>query len=100
MKFIWSGILKTNLKVLLNRLGYHQFYDRRSRSLSYIRRLGGQQYPRFHLYMDEAGSNYIFKLHLDEKRPSYGVGPRHSGQYDSPLVKTELERIHQYFQDL
>jgi len=100
MKFSVSGELKMNLKVLMNRLGYHQQYDRRSGKTSYIKRLGGLYYPRFHVYINQAVKQISFNVHLDEKKPSYGVGHRHSGQYNSELVKKEVDRIRLFLNKL
>ncbi len=79
----------------MKRLGYHAFQDRRSGTTSFIRRLRSGQYPRFHVYVDD-GDEVVFNVHYDEKKPSYGRGPRHSGQYDTPLVQQETERIKSY----
>ena len=97
MKFFLEKKINQNIKVLMNRVGYHQHCDRRNNKVSYIRRLGSLNYPRFHVYIDQHGERTSFNLHLDEKKPSYGVGHRHSGQYNTEFVKKELIRIQSYF---
>ncbi|MCH7492991.1 hypothetical protein IID19_05420 [Patescibacteria group bacterium] len=96
MKILVSGNLNINEKVLLNRLGYHLHRDRHSNQISYIKRLGGQQYPRWHIYVNNNGSEIIFNLHLDEKKPSYEGSPRHSGQYSGEVVANEANRINDF----
>lgn len=93
MKLAINGVVKINITVLMNRAGYHHHLDRRSRQSSYVRRLGNLLYPRFHLYINQETKQIILKLHLDEKKPSYQGSNRHSGQYDSDLVKEELKRV-------
>lgn len=93
MKFIWKGNLTQNFKVFINRAGYHQQMDRSNGQVSYIRRLRGLFYPRFHLYIDQEEGMIMFKLHLDEKKASYKGSNRHSGQYEGVLVEKEMHRI-------
>ncbi len=63
---------------------------------SYTRRLSGNFYPRFHLYLEEKEGQLIFNLHLDQKQPSYQGSHAHSGEYDGELVEQEGERIKSY----
>jgi len=93
MKFIWNQPLKQNLKVFLNRLGYHEHLDRRAKEGSFVRRLGSGQYPRLHLYVELDDRRVIFKLHLDEKKASYAGINRHSGQYEGKILEDEMHRI-------
>ncbi len=81
-----------NMKVWLGRLGYHE-HRGRTGDISYVRRLGGLAYPRFHLYLDQTHDGLALKLHLDEKQPSYVGHTAHSGQYDGELVQAEMARI-------
>ncbi|MFA6098594.1 MAG: hypothetical protein WCV50_02375 [Patescibacteria group bacterium] len=94
--YINKAELKDNLKVLLNRLGYHQNVDRQSGQASFARRLGGYLYPRFHVYINENQEQYEINVHFDEKKASYAGTSRHSGQYDSELVQAEAQRIQNY----
>jgi len=89
-----------NIKVFFNRLGYHQFYDNKTNQVSYIRRLSGLDYPRFHVYIKEKDKGVQFNLHFDEKKPSYEGSHAHSGEYEGPLVQAELERIRNYMESL
>ncbi len=94
MKFsIPKDKIRYNTRVMMNRLGYHQHLDRQARQASFIKRLGGLHYPRFHVYLSEDSDAVNFNIHLDEKKPSYGSTPRHSGQYEGDLVEQEAQRI-------
>lgn len=80
-----------NIRVLMQRAGYATHMGRGG--LSYTRRLGGGNYPRFHVYSAEAGEVIEIDIHLDQKQPSYEGFHAHAGEYDGPLVERELERI-------
>lgn len=92
MKFFLEKPPAQNLKVLMNRLGYHQRADRQGQ-ISYVKRFSGYDYPRFHLYINQSGDRFELNLHLDEKKASYAGQPRHVGDYGSQLVASELGRI-------
>jgi len=92
VKYVHTQALRLNLKVLLNRLGYH-LRSGTNTKFEYIRRLGRLSYPRFHCYISLEDSKIVFNLHLDEKQPSYQGHKAHSGQYDSEIVQRELQRI-------
>ena len=85
----------SNIKVFMNRLGYHQFFDRNSNQVSYMRRLRQLDYPRFHVYIEQKADGWQLNLHLDAKKPSYQGYHAHSGEYEGPLVEEEFERIRQ-----
>lgn len=89
-----------NIKVLMNRLGYYQHFDRNTNQVSYIRRFGRLDYPRFHIYIDQRNNSLSFNLHLDEKKPSYQGYHAHSGEYEGDVVQAEAERIKGYLQNL
>ena len=84
---IQKSDLKENLYSFLRKCGYKPFYN------SYIKILSSSGYPRFHLYINEEEKQYIFNLHLDQKKPSYGKEAAHSGEYDGEVVEEEGERI-------
>ncbi len=77
----------------LRQAGYHALEDRRSQSLSFVRRLGGGFYPRYHIYLQNTDDRVIFNLHLDQKKASYEGQKAHSGEYDGDLVKEEAMRL-------
>ncbi len=91
---------------LIKRCGYAELRTKRGQ-VSYVRRLRGYQYPRFHIYCERSeqqGSersegSYIekgcFNLHLDQKAPIYKGVTAHSGEYDGEVVEKEAIRIKQ-----
>lgn len=85
------------LLVILRRAGYSEFRDPRTGETSYVRRLGANFYPRFHLYAQEEGTTLRLNLHLDQKQPSYQGFTKHAGEYDGPTVEAEAERITAFF---
>lgn len=78
------------------RFGYHHLYDQRSGKDSYSKRLYREHYPRFHVYLKEAGEQLTFSMHLDQKQASYEGHHRHSGEYDGPLVEQEIANLKQF----
>lgn len=74
-------------------LGYTIIDTKENQEYNLVRRLTGQNYPRFHLYVKQQGFDYIFSLHLDQKKPSYSGTHAHSGEYFGPLVENEADRI-------
>lgn len=100
MKFIVEKVLPLNELVLMNRLGYHVHTNRYDATTSYVKRLRGLPYPRFHVYLTKEGDRLIVALHLDEKQPSYAGTARHAGQYDSEVVRQEAARIQLFISQL
>jgi hypothetical protein len=82
-------------RVMMQRAGYAEFRDPRTGEISYIRRLGTQFYPRFHVYFEEQANGLRVSLHLDQKKVSYEGVKKHNGEYNGPTVETEMERIAQ-----
>lgn len=85
--YIDKKSLGENLYSFLRKCGYAPFHD------SYVKLLLSGGYPRFHLYAQKTEEQYIFNLHLDQKRPSYGKETAHSGEYGGDVVEKEAERI-------
>lgn len=88
-----------NLRQFLQRCGYATHFDPTSNRLSFVRRVQGSEYPRYHLYVnqDVRGQSY-FNIHLDQKFASYRNAPAHNAEYDSPLVTREGDRLYQLLQ--
>src|SRR4030042_552414 len=61
--------------------------------MSFIKRVGIDEYPHYHIYVKDLGEEISLNLHLDQKKPSYEGAPRHSGEYEGELVEKEMERI-------
>jgi len=69
--------------------------DNNGEQINMVRKLAGQNYPRFHIYVKQNGQDFVFSLHLDQKKPSYEGSHAHSGEYFGPLVENEADRIKQ-----
>lgn len=88
-----SGRFLDTPLTLLRRCGYAP-YRSRDGSESFIKRLRGTLYPRFHLYVHAADAERLaFNLHLDAKQPSYEGSRAHGGEYDGEVVEEEAARI-------
>jgi len=92
----------SNITLFMRRLGYHSDRRQKPGNLSFSKRIGSYDYPKFHVYINninkEAGrhrtsTNFSLNLHIDMKKPSYKGSSAHSGEYDSDLVKQEAMRI-------
>lgn len=82
-------------EIFLRHAGYGFIYDRRSGQSSFVRRLGGGFYPRFHMYIEENDKQVIFNLHLDQKQPSYAGAHAHNAEYEGEVVEQEIQRLKQ-----
>lgn len=93
MKFSLPVAKVPNKVAAMRRAGYAPFTDPNTGEHSFVSQLGPDFYPRFHLYIEEKGSEMIFNLHLDQKKPSYGGSHMHAGEYDGATVEKELKRV-------
>ena len=96
-------ILKTDIEDTLKfmrRCGYGYLRSRSGGKDSFVKRLRGELYPRFHLYIEDDGDNWSFNLHLDQKAPVYRGVTAHSGDYDGVVIEREMERIKIAFESL
>jgi len=91
MKFIIKNP-NENILSLVRRLGY-RVNSGKSREFNCVKPIQGSDYPRFHLFIEEDKDKFIFKLHLDQKKPSYSGSSAHSGEYEGRVVEEEAERI-------
>lgn len=66
----------------------------RGGEMSFIREFSRSGYPRFHIYARMENSDLMINLHLDQKKETYGKGPRHHGEYEeSSEIKEEADRL-------
>lgn len=79
--------------VLMRAAGYVPFRDPKMGTESYTRRLTGEFYPRFHVYIKSNDQVVTFSLHLDQKKPSYAGTKAHGGEYEGPTVEKEINRM-------
>ncbi len=92
MKLIFSDKKETAL-FLMRRVGYGFERKIETGEEAFSRRLGPNQFPKFHAYAKKEGDNLIVNLHLDQKKPTYSGSTAHSGEYDGEIVEQEAERI-------
>ncbi len=92
MKMLFSGTYKYNMRVLMQKCGYAETTNAK-RETSYVRAFGRGGYPRFHCYIEYMENSFQINLHLDQKKPTYGEGTAHSGEYDGDAVEEEGKRI-------
>jgi len=90
---IHSNQLMESPTNFLRRAGYAYIHDRHSGQSSFVRRLTRDFYPRLHCYVFEQGGQITFNLHLDQRPTRYAGQTAHAGEYDSPLVQEELDRL-------
>jgi hypothetical protein len=94
MKFIVNNNqLDSQPEQFLRQAGYVFKPSRHTGQDTFIKRLGRDQFPRFHIYINRMGQNTVFNVHLDQKKPSYQGTNAHAGEYDSELVEKEVARI-------
>ncbi len=93
MKVVYDKSVMHSPLAVLRKAGYSAFTDPQSGEESFVLRLTGEFYPRFHLYVDQKNDEVTFSLHLDQKKPSYGVNHAHSGEYEGPTIEKEMRRI-------
>jgi hypothetical protein len=79
--------------IFMRRAGYHPRHDFNQATISYVRRLSGDYYPRFHVYWQQRDGQRLLSLHLDHKKPSYPGSHAHSADYDGPVIDREAERL-------
>ena len=84
---------RENIVRIARKIGYQILGNEKNNEFNLVRTFGGNFYPRFHLYVKQEPGSIIFNLHLDQKKPSYGVAHAHSGEYEGELVFVEAERI-------
>ncbi len=98
MKLTIKGPLRENIYNLMRKAGYC-FLRRDKQKNEFEFGRPPRSYPRFHLFMIVKNNNFIFNLHLDQKRPIYEGTPAHAGEYDSEVIKREAQRIKQILEE-
>ena len=84
-----------NIAYLLRQAGYKQEV-KRSGAVSYARSFSGNDFPRFHIYIEELPEGWEINLHLDQKAPSYSGTSAHGGEYGGEVVEEEIERLKKF----
>jgi hypothetical protein len=91
--FLPKSKLNIAYPAFMRQAGYTYITNHKTGQGSFVKTFGRNNYPRFHVYVIEEGDKIIFNAHLDQKQASYEGVSAHSGEYDGPLVKEELERL-------
>jgi len=97
MDFVIKNI-KENIAGVARKIRYVIIDSRENGQYNLVRKLAGDNYPRFHAYVKSFGVaqdklNFEFSLHLDQKQPSYKGSHAHSGEYEGPVIEDEADRI-------
>jgi hypothetical protein len=95
MKQFFPGPLSDSARNILRRLGYGE-QQTRSGQISYVRRVTGERFPRYHAYVEDLNGGLQVNLHVDQKEASYEGTGAHAGEYAGPLVEREMERIAEF----
>jgi len=83
----------SNSLVALRRLGYAPYTNRQGVQ-SFVQRIYGSEFPRFHLYVQTMTDEHIVcTVHIDQKAPVMHGARAHAGDYDSPEVHQEIKRL-------
>lgn len=99
MRFTFHQITD-NAVTIMRRLGY-VFQYQKEHEMSFVRPLGQGGFPRFHCYVKTESGRYLFSIHLDQKKETYGQETRHHGEYTHEgAVKEEIERIQNIMGDI
>jgi len=83
-----------NKTTFMRRASYAAFTDPKTGKSSFVKRLRGDFYPRFHVYLetDKDNRDYI-SLHLDQKKTSYEGAHAHNAEYEGGAVEVEGKRL-------
>ena len=92
MDFIIKN-LNENIVNIARSIGYIIIDSKEYNEYNMVRKLGYDNYPRFHIYLKQAGDKLIFNLHLDQKMPIYKGAHAHNGEYNGPVIEDEADRI-------
>ncbi len=92
MKIIFEAEKIGDPEKFIRRCGYG-LHRTRNGEVSYVKRVHGDWYPRFHIYVLIEKGNIVFNLHLDQRAPVYEGVTAHAGEYDGVVVEKEAERI-------
>jgi hypothetical protein len=94
--------IQENIVQVARALGYVIIDTKENGEYNLVRKIHGDNYPRFHAYVKAASAkasagqgsfDYYFALHLDQKAPVYKGTHAHNGEYFGPVVEQEADRI-------
>lgn len=90
---------KINIIDLIRSAGY-SYRGINNGDMSFIKRVGLDEYPHYHIYVKAENDNIIINLHFDQKKPSYEGASAHSGEYNGEIVEKEMERLRKVIESL
>ena len=96
MKFKVKNQRGYNINTLVRAITYRYLgEDEKTKEASLVRPLERGGYPRFHLFLiiNSKNNEFIFKLHIDQRKPVYNGSPAHSADYEGEVVGQEAKRI-------
>lgn len=87
--------LKESVVGISRKTGYVIIDTNEKGEYNMVRKLAGDNYPRFHIYLGQRGTDFNFSLHLDQKKPVYenSGSHAHNGEYFGPIIDGEVDRI-------
>lgn len=94
MKQFFEGPLSDNARNIMRHLGYGE-QRTRAGQISYVKRVGGERFPRYHAYVEDMIGGLQVNLHVDQKEASYEGTSAHAGEYEGSVVEREMSRITQ-----
>lgn len=94
MDIVYRAPLTQTSYRIMRDAGYIPIHDRKSGKQSYVYKIRGDRYPRFHVYVrEETENNLTLHVHLDHKAHGWSETSRHDADYDSADVAQEAERL-------
>ncbi|RJR32116.1 hypothetical protein C4569_00165 [Candidatus Parcubacteria bacterium] len=82
-----------NVNDFFRKCGYAVIFAKEKRSVSYVKRLTGNYYPRIHIYVRKTAANMIIDIHLDQKKVKFKDKIIHAGDYGGGLLESEAAKI-------
>ena len=84
---------RISVSEIARRIGYIIIDNNGLGEHNLVKKIHFDNFPRFHIYLKQQGEVFLFSLHLDQKKPSYGSSHAHNGEYFGPVVEAEADRI-------
>lgn len=83
-----------SVKEIVRLIGYRAVRFNKAGGFSIVRRLGKNEYPRFHLIgRTQENEATLCNLHLDREKPFLRGVAGHGGEHEGRPVQEEMERI-------
>ncbi len=92
MKQFFPAPLPDHARNIMRSAGYGE-QRTKAGQISYVKRVSGGRFPRYHAYVEETDKGLQVNLHVDQKEASYAGTSAHGGQYEGPLVEAEMDYL-------